>query len=663
MKTFSFAVSSLLLTFGDVAAQVDGTSSQLLRRAQSNKNRRASKNPCVVILSDKEYLDHHVEDQPLECELQSTDVVKANGIMIDDDTDELIIPTGETIELGRRNKSSGGSSKATGAGSLDPADLIWNRNLATVVKKVLVLRIQAADASTTASETQLADDVFGAAGDVLNLKSQFNQCSYGQLQFEPTTSNALVGTDGVYTVTLPTTIITGAADNPIAWAAVDKATAELGTLTNFADHVMVCMPPGTSGGWIAYAYINHWLSVFNNQWCGYPSGLLHELGHNLNLAHSSEGSTEYGDQSGLMGYSYGNDDGPIMCFNGPKTWQLGWFSEYHVDLSTATGISWSGNLVGFAQRANAAVTDKMIIRIQSSSTDTYVSFNRRIGINSGTQEGADQVLVVTRAPGTGYALSNLVAKLSASGIYTVPNFNGSTNTLRITVNSIVTSTTPARATVTIDLVAQTAAPTNAPTNAPTRAPTLSPTPVPTQSPTQAPTLSPTDLPTLAPTGVPTPAPPTDAPTPAAPTDAPTPAPPTDAPTQTPTDHQQKRRPNHPPFLPPKRRPNLPRYLQHKRRPENPRYLPHRRRPEHPHFLPRPPTGAPTFPPRPPTGAPTLSPTRAPTGAPLVSLHRVQRLVLRRLVLRRLEHLRRDPQLVHQQRNQETNLSSLVIRNC
>ena len=181
-------------------------------------------------------------------------------------------------QLGRRNKSSGGSSKATGAGSLDPADLIWNRNLATVVKKVLVLRIQAADASTTASETQLADDVFGAAGDVFNLKSQYNQCSYGQLQFDKATSNALVGTDGVYTVTLPTTIITGAADNPIAWAAVNKATAELGTLTNFADHVMVCMPPGTSGGWIAYAYINHWLSVYNNAWCGYPSGLLHEFG-------------------------------------------------------------------------------------------------------------------------------------------------------------------------------------------------------------------------------------------------------------------------------------------------------------------------------------------------------------------------------------------------
>jgi hypothetical protein len=165
-----------------------------------------------------------------------------------------------------------------GSGISDPSDLIWNRNLASVVKKVLVLRIEASDKSTTASETQLADDVFGAAGDVLNLKSQYNQCSYGQLQFEPVTSNAIIGSDGVYTVSLPTTVVTGAADNPIAWAAVNKAQAELGTLTNIANHVMVCMPPGTSGGWIAYAYINHWLSVFNNDWCGYPSGLLHEFG-------------------------------------------------------------------------------------------------------------------------------------------------------------------------------------------------------------------------------------------------------------------------------------------------------------------------------------------------------------------------------------------------
>ena len=182
-------------------------------------------------------------------------------------------------QLGRRNQGSNGGAKASGLRSLDPSDTLWNRKLANVVKKVLVLRIQAADSSTTASETQLSDDIFGAAGDPVNLKSQYNQCSYSQLQFEATTSNALVGSDGVYTVTLPTTNVTGANDNPIAWAAVNKAATELGTaLTNIANHVIVCMPPGTSGGWIAYAYVNHWMSVYNNAWCGYPSGLMHEIG-------------------------------------------------------------------------------------------------------------------------------------------------------------------------------------------------------------------------------------------------------------------------------------------------------------------------------------------------------------------------------------------------
>ena len=50
---------------------------------------------------------------------------------------------------------------------------------------------------------------------------------------------------------------------------------------------------------------------------------MHEVGHNLGLAHSNEGGGEYEDQSGMMGYSYDCDDCPKMCFNGPKSWQLG----------------------------------------------------------------------------------------------------------------------------------------------------------------------------------------------------------------------------------------------------------------------------------------------------------------------------------------------------
>jgi hypothetical protein len=83
----------------------------------------------VVIVSIKDYIDHRYEDQPLECELQAADktnakkhrVVRVKGMttkwarkhavvsgvttlfasnsVIDDNTNELIIPRGETIKV------------------------------------------------------------------------------------------------------------------------------------------------------------------------------------------------------------------------------------------------------------------------------------------------------------------------------------------------------------------------------------------------------------------------------------------------------------------------------------------------------------------------------------------------------------------------------------
>ena len=59
----------------------------------------------------------------------------------------------------------------------------------------------------------------------------------------------------------------------------NQAAKDLGApLNTIADYVILCLPPGTLGGWIAYAYINSWLSVYNDNWCRYPSAQLHEVG-------------------------------------------------------------------------------------------------------------------------------------------------------------------------------------------------------------------------------------------------------------------------------------------------------------------------------------------------------------------------------------------------
>ena len=263
-----------------------------------------------------------MEEEYLECELQGDDLagkdyrmvtvqglsanwamqngivsgestIFSQGSLIDDDTNALIITDWTDVEvmvsrLDTHECTKGGSMmdshsvvsqvKQNTATNGDVFDR-RGRNLADdVIKKVLVIRFVASDAQTTATETELADDmfgasgeladgifdhifddIFGASGDVVNLQSQYNACSYGQLQFNALTSNTAVGTDGVYTVNLPDTVIAGAADSTIRNAARDEATAQLGTLTDIADHVIICLPPGT-GDWLAYAYVNHWLS-------------------------------------------------------------------------------------------------------------------------------------------------------------------------------------------------------------------------------------------------------------------------------------------------------------------------------------------------------------------------------------------------------------------
>jgi hypothetical protein len=149
-----------------------------------------------------------------------------------------------------------------------------------------------------------------------------------------------------------------------------------------------------------------------------------------------------------MGYSYSTDDGPEMCFNAPKNWQLQWYD----DRETTVSGGWSGELYGIADYGDTNDGDTVIAQIPGTTEDWYVSFNRKIGINSGTVEGGDQVLVHKRPSGLGYGESTLMAKLSSGNTY-------SDAPLEITVNAIDLSANPAFASVTFGTTAPTTSPT------------------------------------------------------------------------------------------------------------------------------------------------------------------------------------------------------------
>ncbi|GFH56210.1 hypothetical protein CTEN210_12686 [Chaetoceros tenuissimus] len=330
------------------------------------------------------------------------------------------------------------------------------RKLVEGTKSVLVIRADANDLSTTSNESTLSDNWFGNGRDTVNFKSQMEACSYNKFQVEKSTVNSSFGTDGVYSVNLDLNVA-GVSDGTVRNAMLDAAEAALGVsnLRNQADYVALCIPGGTSGSWIAYAYVNSWLSVYNNN-CGENSS--------------------YDDQTGMMGYSYGSDDGPRMCFNAAKNAQLGWYED---KTETVSGTGWTGSLHGISDYGSSS-SSTVLLKIEGRSYDWYVSFNRRSGINSGTKEGANQVLIHRREKGTGYSTSKLMAKRGSGGEYS----NNDISSYPIKVDSIGTF-----ATVTIG--APPAGPTPAPTNAPTTGPTPPPVPAPSREPTSsAPTRPP-----------------------------------------------------------------------------------------------------------------------------------------------------------------------------
>jgi len=180
----------------------------------------------------------------------------------------------------RRNRRNnllgilGGQSDANQDNIFDSREKGHRRRLEEGTRTVLVVRVIASDNTTTASQAALSDSVFGTNGDAVNLKSQYSACSYGKLNFvaAPNRNGSPYNiANGATTVTTLSTS-TGEGDvemrNDITAAL--KSQFSVNAATDLADYVMYCLPPGTMSG-IAYAFVNSWMSVYDDRYCTYLS--------------------------------------------------------------------------------------------------------------------------------------------------------------------------------------------------------------------------------------------------------------------------------------------------------------------------------------------------------------------------------------------------------
>lgn len=292
--------------------------------------------------------------------------------------------------------------------------------------KTLVIRLtDRNNISPTLSTSNLKNDIFD---DSVSLKSQTEACSYGKLKIEPfkgNTPNNKYISNGVVDVSMDYAMASGAPG--MDQAAMAAANKQLGDLNDDRfGLIMFCFPPGSN--FLAFAFPNSKYSFYNDKWCGYVTGQMHEVGHNIGLAHSGQTNEgDYGDGTGLMGSSSPDDDRRI-CYNPQKNYQLGWYDD---KVETIDPLDGSGNreftlngVSDYKMNNNALIVIRL--RQLDREQDYYVGFNRAEGINAETYEDGNRVTIVRKEFGSplDYGQSTKIASLNPGEKHVINNFNG-----------------------------------------------------------------------------------------------------------------------------------------------------------------------------------------------------------------------------------------------
>lgn len=206
--------------------------------------------------------------------------------------DQVIIPEGADLQLFLSGQLPG-EGEPLGLGT----------------RTLLVVRVSGTSQSPVESIEELAGAVFGLGSQPLinSMRAQFERCSFSQLDLTPASGFPELY-NGVVDLQLPYNL-QGRSVFRVMSDAVESVAETLGidSLGKSFDHVMFCIAKGTTYGranseWSAFAPVKGWRSALNSNRCNSLSFMMHEIGHNLGLVHSSGDifNDEYGDTSGMV---------------------------------------------------------------------------------------------------------------------------------------------------------------------------------------------------------------------------------------------------------------------------------------------------------------------------------------------------------------------------
>lgn len=138
----------------------------------------------------------------------------------------------------------------------------------TGTKTLAMVRVSTIDSTPKDSAEALFEGIFSL--DKTNLRTQFRACSFGKLDWVPSSFGVLeVFVDSYVSNFTSGSALVSAAQTTMKEIMGIESAAELG------DKVVMCLPPGT-GGWVASSGVNHWRAQFNSEWCLSLTATMHE---------------------------------------------------------------------------------------------------------------------------------------------------------------------------------------------------------------------------------------------------------------------------------------------------------------------------------------------------------------------------------------------------
>jgi len=305
-----------------------------------------------------------------------------------------------------------------------------------VERSVLVVRVRTLDSNPVYEAKTMSDNFFSE--DRLTLRSQYSACSHGKLTFLPASGQLASGIEnGILDVQLNIRVSNYSRLELTNEAIIETERILQSSISAAVNNVIICHPPipdrnnsrADTNDWLAFAYLNQPISVYNGEWCGYISANMHEVGHNLGFKHSNQIGS-YGDRTGYMGYSYAAAGWPSMCFNAVKNWQTGWFMDRAIDLDVTQG-GWTGKIATFVDYHLVKDDEYVIVKVG----DLFLQYNRAKGMNAQTFDKANQVVIVESSTETSEVIGGLDGEIFASTYFQRQNFTGTGETLFIAICS------------------------------------------------------------------------------------------------------------------------------------------------------------------------------------------------------------------------------------